>query len=70
MFQVYPALVPTKSRERYEPRCFGFRVHAAAALARWQDERREEMEERIRDRGGKVAWEDEVVVVGGDGAEG
>ena len=62
MFQVYPALVPGKSRERYEPRVFGFRVHAAAALARWQDERREEMEERVRGRGAKVSWEEDQVV--------
>ena len=69
MFQVYPALVPTKSRERYEPRGFGFRVHAAAALGRWQDERREEMERRVRVRGMKVAWEEDVVA-GGDEPEG
>ncbi|KAI9695786.1 MAG: casein kinase 2 regulatory subunit [Candelina mexicana] len=48
LFQVYPALVPEKSRRRYEPRVFGFRVHAAAALARWQDMKREEMRERLR----------------------
>jgi hypothetical protein len=38
LFQVYPALIPTKSRRRYEPKIFGFKVHAAAALGRWQDE--------------------------------
>ena len=67
MFQVYPGLMPAKSMERYEPRCFGFRVHAAAALGRWQSERREEMEERIQGRGGKVGWEDKAI--GGGGGE-
>jgi casein kinase II subunit beta len=48
LFQVYPALIPEKSRRRYEPRIFGFRVHAAAALARWQDNDREMMKRRLR----------------------
>lgn len=47
LFQVYPALVPEKSIRRYEPRIYGFKVHATAALARWQDARREEMKERL-----------------------
>ena len=47
LFQVYPALIPEKSRRRYEPRIFGFRVHAAAALARWQDGERREMRKRL-----------------------
>lgn len=47
LFQVYPSLVPEKSLKRYEPRVFGFKVHACAALARWQDARREEMRERL-----------------------
>ena len=51
LFQVYPALVPTKSRRRYEPKVFGFRVHAAAALARWQDDERRKMRGRLRDAG-------------------
>jgi casein kinase II subunit beta len=48
LFQVYPTLIPEKSRRRYEPRIFGFRVHAAAALARWQDNDREMMKRRLR----------------------
>ena len=48
LFQVYPALIPEKNRRRYEPRIFGFRVHAAAALARWQDNDREIMKKRLR----------------------
>lgn len=49
LFQVYPALIPQKSRRRYEPRIFGFRVHASAALARWQAEERAETRKRLRD---------------------
>lgn len=37
LFQVYPALIPAKSIERYTPRAFGFKVHASAALVRWQN---------------------------------
>ncbi|KAL8663574.1 MAG: hypothetical protein Q9202_003762 [Teloschistes flavicans] len=48
LYQVYPALVPDKSKERYSPRVFGFKVHASAALERWQDERRREMCRRLR----------------------
>jgi len=48
LFQVYPTLIPVKSTRRYEPRVFGFKVHACAALARWQDSRREETKERLR----------------------
>lgn len=51
LFQVYPALVPIKSRKRYEPRIFGFRVHADAALARWQGEERMKMRNRLREAG-------------------
>lgn len=48
LFQVYPALIPRKSIKRYEPRVFGFKVHAAATLARWQSYEREKMEDRLR----------------------
>ncbi len=48
LFQVYPALIPKKSEKRYEPKIYGFKVHAAAALMRWQDLRKEEMKERLR----------------------
>ncbi|KAI9750858.1 MAG: casein kinase 2 regulatory subunit [Lichina confinis] len=48
LFQVYPALIPKKSSRRYEPRCFGFRVHAPAALMRWQEARRDEMVDRLK----------------------
>ena len=49
--QIYPHLMPDKSTARYEPKVFGFRVHAAAALQRWQDKRREEMLERMESAG-------------------
>merc|ERR1712000_262298 len=48
IFQVYPALIPSKSVERYVPRVHGFRVHAAASLVRWQAGRREDMRRRLR----------------------
>lgn len=51
LFQVYPALVPEKSLRRYEPRIYGFRVHAAAALARWQDKQRDDMRARLQQFG-------------------
>jgi casein kinase II subunit beta len=51
LFQVYPTLVPEKSIKRYEPKVFGFKVHAAAALHRWQDRRREEMLARLKKGG-------------------
>ena len=50
-FQVYPSLVPSRSRSRHEPRVFGFKVHAAAALARWQDELRIQQRRGLKDAG-------------------
>ncbi|OQD79241.1 hypothetical protein PENANT_c057G09206 [Penicillium antarcticum] len=51
LFQVYPALNPEKSARRYEPRIYGFRVHAAAALARYQDGNREDLKWRLSEAG-------------------
>lgn len=48
LLQVYPGAVPVKTTRRYEPKVFGFKVHAAAALMRWQEDRREEMLDRLR----------------------
>lgn len=48
IFQVYPALIPQKSVERYTPRIYGFKVHAPAALIRWQHGERDEMKKRLR----------------------
>lgn len=48
MFQVYPALIPSKSIERYIPRAYGFKVHAHATLVRWQSTRRDDMRRRLR----------------------
>ncbi|KAI9376757.1 casein kinase II, regulatory subunit [Aspergillus egyptiacus] len=60
LFQVYPNLLPEKSIRRYEPRIYGFRVHASAALARWQDRYREETKARLREAGVEVKYiEDE-----------
>ncbi|KAL9098869.1 MAG: hypothetical protein Q9163_005546 [Psora crenata] len=49
LYQVYPALLPEKSIERYQPRVFGFKVHAAAALERWQTRMRGEMQDRLKE---------------------
>ncbi|KAK8196616.1 casein kinase 2 regulatory subunit [Zalaria obscura] len=59
LFQVYPAMLPPKTQRRYEPRIYGFRVHASAALMRWQAERREEMKERLRERAIETGFEHE-----------
>jgi len=59
LFQVYPAMLPPKSQRRFEPRVFGFKVHAAAALARWQAEQREGMKERLRGVGLETGFEEE-----------
>ncbi|KAI4856675.1 hypothetical protein E4T45_01855 [Aureobasidium sp. EXF-8846] len=59
LFQVYPAMLPPKTQRRYEPRIYGFRVHAAAALMRWQEEKREEMKERLRKGGLETGFEEE-----------
>jgi len=59
LFQVYPALMPRKTQRRYEPRIYGFRVFASAALMRWQEDKREEMKERLRDRNMETGFEDE-----------
>ena len=48
LFQVYPAMLPGKSQRRYEPRVFGFKMHAAAALSRWQADQRDAMKDRLR----------------------
>ena len=65
LFQVYPALIPDKSISRYEPRIFGFKVHAAASLQRWQDRRREEMQSRLREVGIENVFAED-----GDGGDG
>lgn len=41
-------MLPPKSQRRYEPKVFGFKVHAAAALARWQADEREKLKDRLR----------------------
>ncbi|KAI9171964.1 Casein kinase II subunit beta-2 [Paramyrothecium foliicola] len=48
IFQVYPALIPPKSADRYVPRVYGFKVHASATLVRWQNAKRDDMRRRLR----------------------
>ena len=61
LFQVYPVIVPEKASARYEPKVFGFKVHAAAALQRWQEERKEEMLDRLKRVGIEGVFGDEEV---------
>ena len=51
LFQVYPNLVPEKSTERYEPKIYGFKVHAAAALMRWQSSHRNSLLSNLKEQG-------------------
>jgi casein kinase II subunit beta len=60
IFQVYPTLVPLKSVERYTPRVYGFKVHAAAALIRWQNTKREDMRRRLRKMEVESGFRDEL----------
>ena len=52
-------MLPPKSVRRYEPRVFGFKMHAAAALSRWQTEQREAMKDRLRAARIETGFEDE-----------
>ncbi|KIW91247.1 uncharacterized protein Z519_08143 [Cladophialophora bantiana CBS 173.52] len=69
LFQVYPALVPVKSRRRYEPKIFGFRVHHAAVLARWQDVVRREQRKRLEEAG-VVAEGQQLFIEDADSSDG
>lgn len=59
IFQIYPAMLPPKSQHRYEPLVFGFKVHAAAALSRWQADHRDGMKDRLRALNIETGFEDE-----------
>jgi casein kinase II subunit beta len=59
LFQVYPAMLPPKTQRRFEPRVFGFKVHAAAALSRWQSEQKDGMKDRLRVLKMETGFEDE-----------
>ncbi|MCJ1423350.1 casein kinase 2 regulatory subunit [Sticta canariensis] len=66
LFQVYPALIPEKTIRRYEPKVFGFKVHAAAALERWQSARREEMQTRLKEVGFGAVFKEDTESAGED----
>lgn len=51
ILQVYSKMVPPKPIERHQPRVFGFRVNAFAALQRWQDRQRDELVKRLTEAG-------------------
>lgn len=59
IFQVYPALIPSKSFDRYVPRVYGFKVHGPAALIRWQNVRRDAMRRRLRKLGVESGFKEE-----------
>lgn len=70
LFQVYPALIPGKSYERFTPRIYGFKVHAPATLIRWQNTQRDDMRRRLRKLEVESGFkEDEVDVVDDDDEE-
>jgi casein kinase II subunit beta len=66
LFQVYPSVLPRKSQARYEPRVFGFKVHAAAALMRWQDARKDDMKDRLRAANVETGFEEEDEEIGSE----
>ncbi|KAI8925057.1 casein kinase II, regulatory subunit [Entophlyctis helioformis] len=49
LVQMYPAISPLKTHERYVPRIFGFRVHQSAEEQRKQERVREDMARRIQE---------------------
>lgn len=69
LFQVYPALIPTKTYDRYVPRIFGFKVHAPAALVRWQHGERDDMRKRLRKLEVDSGFQDEKDGAGGESEE-
>ena len=52
-------MVPIKSTRGYEPRVFGFKVHAAATLMRWQDRKRDDMKIRVKGAGLETGFKEE-----------
>ncbi|EPS43522.1 hypothetical protein H072_2490 [Dactylellina haptotyla CBS 200.50] len=60
LFQVYPQLIPQKNTDRYTPRCFGFKVHASAALLRWQEQQRTAQRRRLIEAGVEVPTQEEA----------
>jgi len=69
-FLTYPNLQPVKSSRRYEPRVFGFKVHASAALARWQAVEKEKLAERLSNEGLETGFEAEEGEVDDGSSEG
>lgn len=68
-FQTYPNLVAEKASRRHVPTVFGFRVHHAAALARWQERDRRGMVERLERGGVGAGLKEEEDGVDGEGDE-
>ncbi len=66
---MYPALIPEKSIRRYEPKIFGFKVHAPATLERWQTKKREDMQDRLRDVGIDKVFKEDLADSGGEEME-
>lgn len=62
-------MLPPKTQRRYEPRVFGFKLHAAAALSRWQGDHREGMKDRLRAARIETGFEDEDVELEAESGE-
>lgn len=68
-FQQYPHLAPIHPTERYVPKVFGFHLHDYAKLARWQENQRLKLQQRLESKGidlknmanGFVVAEDDVM---------
>lgn len=69
IFQVYPALIPVKSSERYTPRIYGFKVHAPAALIRWQHRERDDMRRRLKKLSIESGFKDDEADVDAEDSE-
>lgn len=62
-------MMPAKSQKRHEPRVFGFKMHASAALARWQAEAALALRERVMQEGLETGFEAEEREKDGEGSE-
>lgn len=48
LFQTFPKHLPRHSSEQFVLKLYGFKLHSHAELARWQQQQREELEQKLR----------------------